>query len=370
MGFNCGIIGLPNVGKSTIFNALTSGKAEALNFPFCTINPNTGAVPVPDLRLEELAAISKSEKIVPTQMTFVDIAGLIKGASKGEGLGNQFLGHIREVDAILHIIRTFEASDIVHVDGGVDPIRDIETIETELLLSDIDSMEKQVEKLEKMAKVGDKESRARLEIGKEILKSLSDGNLAVQFKSPGQEELAAEFKKMLLTSKPVLLVGNLSENDIQHVPSCDGNTPIDRLFKYAQEKKRELLLISGKIESEISQLKRAERKEYLDAVGLSSSGLERLTIAGYRLLGLLTFFTSGPKETRAWTVVQGTKAPQAAGKIHTDFERGFIRAEVISFDDYIEGKGEVGAREKGKLRVEGKDYTMKDGDVVHFRFNV
>jgi GTP-binding protein YchF len=370
MGFTCGIIGLPNVGKSTIFNALTSAKAAAANFPFCTIEPNTGAVPVPDSRLNALSEIAKSEKIVPTQITFVDIAGLIRGASKGEGLGNQFLGHIRSVDAVAHVVRCFDDENVIHVEGKVDPISDVETINTELILSDLESVQKQVQKLEKLVRAGDKDAKVKIELLTALEKHLSSGQLAVNFTFAALEEIFKECMSTLLTAKPVMYVANVEEKDLNHKPSAAGSTMIDKLFKYANEHKSSLVIISGKVESEISELPFEERKEYLKELGIEKAGLDRLTIAGYKLLNLITFFTVGPKETHAWTAEGGTKAPQCAGKIHSDFERGFIRAEVISYNDYIEGGGEVKARENGKMRTEGKEYVFQDGDIVHFRFNV
>lgn len=370
MGFTCGIIGLPNVGKSTIFNALTSAKAAAANFPFCTIEPNTGAVPVPDPRLEVLSNLAGSEKILPTQITFVDIAGLIRGASKGEGLGNQFLGHIRSVDAVAHVVRCFEDDNIVHVEGKVDPMRDIETIDTELILSDLDSVQKLANKLEKVAKSGDKEAKPRFAILQEIESHLSSGKPARTFVSKGLDEHVSEMKANLLTAKPMLFVANVAEADLDIEPQTGGSRLVDKVADHAKSLGSSLVIISGKVESEIAELTADERKEYLKELGMESSGLDRLTLAGYQLLHLITFFTVGPKETHAWTAQHGTKAPQCAGKIHSDFERGFIRAEVIGYQDYVDGGGEVGAREKGKLRVEGKEYVMQDGDIVHFRFNV
>lgn len=370
MGFTCGIIGLPNVGKSTIFNALTSAKAASANFPFCTIEPNTGAVPVPDPRLEKLSDLAKSQKIIPTQITFVDIAGLIRGASKGEGLGNQFLGHIRSVDAIAHVVRCFDDPNIIHVEGSVDPIRDIETIDTELLLSDLETVQKQISKLDKIAKAGDKDARAQLALLVQLEEGLSKGTPARGIILDGPDEFIPEVTAPLLTGKPTLFVGNVAEEDLSTPPTPSGSRPIDKLAKYAKDMHTEIVAISGKVESEIAELPLSERKDYLDAVGLDSSGLDKLVLAGYRLLGLITFFTVGPKETHAWTAQSGTKAPQCAGKIHTDFEKGFIRAEVISYDDYIACGTEAKVREAGKLRVEGKEYVMLDGDIVHFRFNV
>ncbi|MBN8550865.1 MAG: redox-regulated ATPase YchF [Deltaproteobacteria bacterium] len=370
MGFTCGIIGLPNVGKSTIFNALTSAKAAAANFPFCTIEPNTGAVPVPDPRMEVLAGLAGSEKILPTQITFVDIAGLIRGASKGEGLGNQFLGHIRSVDAVAHVVRCFDDDDIVHVEGKVDPMRDIETIDTELILADLDSVSKLASKLEKIAKSGDKEAKPRFAVLQELEAHLSSGKPARTLVSKGLEEHVTEMMATLLTAKPVLFVANVEEKDLHNKPEVGGSRFIDRVADHAKSVGSTLVIISGKVESEIAELSAEDRKGYLAELGMETSGLDRLTLAGYQLLELITFFTVGPKETHAWTAKKGTKGPQCAGKIHTDFERGYIRAEVISYQDYVDGKGEAGAREKGKLRIEGKEYVMQDGDIVHFRFNV
>lgn len=373
MGFTCGIVGLPNVGKSTIFNALTSAKAAAANFPFCTIEPNTGAVPVPDPRLEILAKAAKSAKIIPTQVTFVDIAGLIRGASKGEGLGNQFLGHIRSVDAVLHVVRCFNDENVVHVDGAVDPIRDVETIDTELILSDLEAAQKQLQKFEKPARTGDKEAKMKIALLTPLEKWLGSGKPARLYKpelSGGMEEAWTAINAPLLTSKPVLFVANVSEDDVSHTPDPAGSKPVDLLAAYAREHDSRIVVISGKVESEIAELSAEERKDYLGAIGLEHSGLDRLTVAGYKLLNLITFFTVGPKETHAWTAQSGTLAPQCAGKIHSDFEHGFIRAEVIGYDHYVTDGGEVKARENGHLRVEGKEYVMQDGDVVHFRFNV
>lgn len=370
MGFSCGIIGLPNVGKSTIFSALTSAKAAAANFPFCTIEPNTGAVPVPDERLEVLAKIAKSEKVIPTQITFVDIAGLIRGASKGEGLGNQFLGHIRSVDAVAHVVRCFSDDEIIHVEGSVDPIRDIETIDTELLLADLESVQKQLQKVEKTAKSGDKESKAKLALLAPLEEHLSSGKPARTFPCDMKEEVAKDVMSILLTAKPLLFVANVSEEDAASTPNPNGGRHLDKLFGYANSVGSEVVVISGKLESEIAELPKEERADYIKGAGLDSSGLDKLIRAGYSALGLITFFTVGPKETHAWTAEVGSKAPVCAGKIHTDFEKGFIRAEVIGYADFVSAGSEVKAKEQGKLRVEGKDYEMKDGDIVHFRFNL
>lgn len=368
MGFSCGIIGLPNVGKSTIFNALTSARALVANYPFCTIEPNTGAVAIPDPRLDQIAALAQCEKIVPTQITFLDIAGLIKGASKGEGLGNRFLAHIRNVDAIIHVVRCFDDPEVVHVEPTIEPKRDIDTIETELLLADLEDIQTEIQRLEKVAKAGDKEAQEALHLAQELEEHISAGHPARSFKAGSK--LLPGLCSTLLTSKPTLFVANVAESDILAEPGTGASAQVDAIHHHAAIHFSELVVISGKVEAEIAEMPLAERHEYLEALGLQTSGLERLAWAGYRLLGLVTFFTTRSSECHAWTIKQGTKAPQAAGRIHTDFERGFIRAEVIGCDDYLSLGGEHKARELGKMRVEGKDYVVQDGDVIHFRFNV
>jgi len=366
MGFNCGIVGLPNVGKSTLFNALTeSAAADAANYPFCTIEPNTGRVAVPDPRLEKLAAIAKSAQILPTQLEFVDIAGLVRGASKGEGLGNQFLGNIREVDAIAHVLRCFDDENITHVDDGIDPIRDADTVDTELMLSDLDSLEKRMANLTKKARGQDKDAKAMLTLMEKLYEGLSDGKPARAVEGLTDLEKASLPSMQLITAKPVLYVCNVDEGD-----AATGNALTERVAERAAEEDAAYVIVSAAIESEIIALDDAEKKEFLSDLGLEEAGLARMIRAGYGLLDLLTFFTVGPKEARAWTVRKGAKAPQAAGVIHTDFERGFIRAETISYNDYIACNGESGARDAGKLRIEGSDYKVVDGDVFHFRFNV
>jgi GTP-binding protein YchF len=366
MGFRCGIVGLPNVGKSTLFNALTETQAaQAANYPFCTIEPNVGQVSVPDSRLEKIAAIAKSAKVVPTQLAFVDIAGLVKGASKGEGLGNQFLGNIREVDAIVHVLRCFENDDIQHVSNKVDPLADAEVVETELMMADLESLEKRVPAAAKRATGGDKEAKILASVLGQALDLLKEGKPA-RLTEPKDDEEARLFEQaQLLTAKPVLYVCNVSEED-----AATGNALSEQVFAKARAEGAQAVVVSAAIEAELVAMDADERQEYLAELGLEETGLARVIRAGYDLLGLQTFFTCGPKEARAWTFPKGAKAPQAAGEIHSDFERGFIRAETIAFDDYVTLGGESGAREAGKLRQEGKEYLVQDGDVMLFKFNV
>lgn len=363
MGFKCGIVGLPNVGKSTLFNALTRANVEAQNFPFCTIEPNTGIVPMPDPRLDRLVEIVSPDKVIPTTMEFVDIAGLVAGASKGEGLGNQFLGNIRETQAIGHVVRCFEDDQVTHVAETIDPARDIEIINTELQLADLETLERAIDRVNRVAKSGDKEAIARMSVIQRMSDHIDAGKPARTLEL-NEDEMVEIVPLQLLTAKPVLYIANVEEDGFEDNPH------LDKVMSIATNENAEVVAICNKMEAEISELDDEERQEFLTDLGMDEPGLDKVIRAGYRLLGLQTYFTAGPKEARAWTVREGATAPQAAGIIHTDFEKGFIRAEVVSYGDYVAGNGEAGAKEAGKWRLEGKDYVVQDGDVIHFRFNV